>query len=920
MSSLPITSVFNDGYIAEVYESYRRDPASVDESWRQFFRVAESIGSGGASGATQGGYDASLLRKAAAASSLLGAIQRYGHLAVALDPLGSAPPGAAELTPAFHGITDADLQRLPSDALGYDGLGTGADVVQKMRDWYSSGIAYEFEHLGEEGERQWFRQTIESGEATAPLSADEMRALLQRLTEVDGLERFLGLAYVSVKRFSIEGVDALVPMLDAAISYGAKAGTRSAIIGMAHRGRLNVLTHVMGKPYSALFEEFEGRHPDTNAESDTGDVKYHMGYRGTYEVAGAAPVAVELIPNPSHLEVVNPVVAGVARARQRVAGGATDKRDEMSVLPIVVHGDASFPGEGVVPETLNMSLLRGYRVGGTLHIIANNQVGFTTDPIDARSTHYASDLAKGFEIPVVHINADDAEACIQAVRLAIAYRQHFNKDFLIDLVGYRRHGHNEADQPAFTQPMMYKIIADHPTARQVLGARLVRERVMTEDEVNAADSALSVRLNALYQEMKKAGHADTRGDAKDVSAPIPAVADTAVRAEKLVALNEQLLSWPSTFKLHPTMQRTLPRRRDAINTGAIDWGHAESLAFASLLTEGTSVRITGQDAERGTFSHRQAVLHDVNTGETFTPLANLPQSSGAFEIYNSPLSETAVLGFEYGFSVAANDELVLWEAQYGDFANVAQPIMDQFLSAGRAKWKQESGLVMLLPHGYEGQGPEHSSARLERYLQLSAEENMVVAYPTTPAQYFHVLRRQAMRRPRRPLVLMQPKQLLRMAEAASKLEDLSIGSFQPVLDDPTASNTRDAVQRLVFCTGKIYYDLVAGEHPANVAVVRIEELAPWPREVGELVDQYPNVEEVVWAQEEPKNMGAWTYVQPRLRASIGTVTTLRYVGRPERASPAEGYNSAHKVEQARIVKDVLSYSPPTTRKKAGAAR
>jgi 2-oxoglutarate dehydrogenase E1 component len=648
MSSLPITSVFNDGYIAEVYESYRRDPASVDESWRQFFRVAESIGSGGASGATQGGYDASLLRKAAAASSLLGAIQRYGHLAVALDPLGSAPPGAAELTPAFHGITDADLQRLPSDALGYDGLGTGADVVQKMRDWYSSGIAYEFEHLGEEGERQWFRQTIESGEATAPLSADEMRALLQRLTEVDGLERFLGLAYVSVKRFSIEGVDALVPMLDAAISYGAKAGTRSAIIGMAHRGRLNVLTHVMGKPYSALFEEFEGRHPDTNAESDTGDVKYHMGYRGTYEVAGAAPVAVELIPNPSHLEVVNPVVAGVARARQRVAGGATDKRDEMSVLPILVHGDASFPGEGVVPETLNMSLLRGYRVGGTLHIIANNQVGFTTDPIDARSTHYASDLAKGFEIPVVHINADDAEACIQAVRLAIAYRQHFNKDFLIDLVGYRRHGHNEADQPAFTQPMMYKIIADHPTARQVLGARLVRERVMTEDEVNAADSALSVRLNALYQEMKKAGHADTRGDAKDVSAPIPAVADTAVRAEKLVALNEQLLSWPSTFKLHPTMQRTLPRRRDAINTGAIDWGHAESLAFASLLTEGTSVRITGQDAERGTFSHRQAVLHDVNTGETFTPLANLPQSSGAFEIYNSPLSETAVLGFEYG--------------------------------------------------------------------------------------------------------------------------------------------------------------------------------------------------------------------------------------------------------------------------------
>ena len=922
MSSLPITSVFNDGYIAEQYEQYRRDPASVDESWRQFFRFAERIGGAAPQAGVVGTYDATVLRKAAAAASLIGAIRSYGHLAVQLDPLGTPPPGAAELKPEFHGIAEADLEHVPAAAVGEDGSGTAADVVHRMRDLYCGALAYEFEHLGDETERQWFRATIESGTATTPLTPEEKKALLERLTEVDGLERFLGLAYVSVKRFSIEGVDALVPMLDEAIALGAKGGARHIVIGMAHRGRLNVLTHVMGKPYRALFEEFEGRHADTNADSDTGDVKYHMGYAGAHDVAGMGAIAVELVPNPSHLEIVNPVVAGVARARQRVPGAAPNTRDESKVLPIVVHGDASFPGEGVVSETLNLSLLRGYRVGGTLHLIANNQVGFTTDPIDARSTHYASDLAKGFEIPIVHVNGDDAEACVQAIRLGCAYRQRFKKDFLIDLVGYRRHGHNESDQPAFTQPVMYKAIGEHPAPREIFGARLVRERVMTEDEVKAADKAFADRLQQIYTEMKQGGHADTSGDSREPTlTPSPeAGPDTGVRPEKLVALNEQLLGWPSTFKLHPTIQRTLPRRRDAINSGAIDWGHAEALAFASLLTDGTSIRITGQDTERGTFSHRQAVLHDANTGETITPLQTLPQASGAFEIYNSPLSETAVLGFEYGFSIAAADELVLWEAQYGDFANVAQPVIDQFISAGRAKWRQESGLVLLLPHGYEGQGPEHSSARLERFLQLAAEENIIVAYPSSPAQYFHVLRRQAVRRPRKPLVLMQPKSLLRLPAATSRLEDLASGAFKLVVDDPATSQNREAVQRLVFCTGKVYYDLTAAaERPANVALVRVEELAPWPREVSGVVDLYPNVEEVVWAQEEPKNMGAWTYIQPRLRASIGTLTTLRYIGRPERSSPAEGYKSSHDVEQARIIRDVLTYAP-AARRKAGAAR
>ena len=918
MSALPITSVFNDGYIAETYEAYRRDPASVDETWRQFFRVAEQL-AGTTTG--RGAYDASLLRKAAGAAALLSAIQRHGHLAVQIDPLGTPPPGAAELKPEFHGITEADLAQIPASALGADDAGTAADVVHRMRELYCGPIGYEFEHISDETEREWFRTMIESGQATRALSADEKKILLQRLTEVDGLERFLGLAYVSVKRFSIEGLDALVPMLDEAIERGANVGARQVVIGMAHRGRLNVLTHVMGKPYRALLDEFEGHHADTNAESDTGDVKYHMGYSGERDVPGIGSIAVELVPNPSHLEIVNPIVAGIARAKQRVKGAAPNTSNESSVLPIVVHGDASFPGEGVVPETLNMSLLRGYRVGGTLHIIGNNQVGFTTDPLDARSTHYASDLAKGFDIPILHVSADDAESCIQAVRLGIAYRQRFNKDFLIDVVGYRRHGHNEADQPAFTQPVMYKTITEHPTARQVWGARLVRERIVTEDDVKAADKGVADSLQGLYRELKKQAHEESDGADEKQSSTVstPRIA-TAVRAERLVALNEQLLSWPSTFKLHPTIQRTLPRRRDAINTGAIDWGHAEALAFASLLADGVSIRISGQDSERGTFSHRHAVLHDVNTGETYTPLANLPQATGAFEIYNSPLSETAVLGFEYGFSVAAPDELVLWEAQYGDFANVAQPMFDQFISAARAKWRQESGLVLMLPHGYEGQGPEHSSARLERFLQLAADDNMVVAYPSTPAQYFHILRRQAARRPRRPLVLMQPKSLLRLPAATAKLEELATGTFNPVIDDPWASQNRESVQRLVFCTGKIYYDLVAaGEHPANVSLIRVEELAPWPREIGELVDQYPNVDEVVWAQEEPKNMGAWTYVQPRLRASIGTLTTLRYIGRPERSSPAEGYKSSHDEEQARIIRDVLTYAP-VSKRKAGAAR
>src|SRR6478672_3535421 len=635
MPSAPITSVYNDGYIAEVHEAYRRDPASVDESWRQFFRFAEQL-SGVDRSSTTVAADPVYLRKVAGAAALVDAIRQYGHLAVQLDPLGSPPPGAAELTPEFHGITAPDLQLVPALALGFD-VGSGADVTERLRDLYSSTMGFEFAHLGEEAEREWFRETVEHEHLARYLTPEEKRAVLTRLSAVDGLERFIGRAWVNMKRFSIEGTDALVPMLDTLIEDAGRAGAREVVIAMAHRGRINVLTHILGKPYAKIFGEFDGKHAAASAESETGDVKYHLGARTERTLADGRTVGVQLVPNPSHLEVVNPVVTGVARARQRVMLGErlTSEFDPATVTAVLVHGDAAFPGEGIVAESLNLSRLRGYTVGGSLHIILNNQVGFTTDPTDARSTHYASDLAKGFEIPIVHVNADDAEACIQAVRLGIAYRQRFNKDFLIDLVGYRRHGHNEADQPAFTQPLMYKIISGHPTARQVLGARLVRERLATDEEVAAADKAVFDRLQVIYQEIKKEGTADTKPE-RAPALPPSVAPETAVRAEKLVALNEQLLTWPSNFTLHATVQRTLPKRRDAINNGGIDWGHAEALAFASLLTEGVSVRITGQDAERGTFSHRQAVLHDVNTGETYSPMAHLPQADGTFEIYNSP--------------------------------------------------------------------------------------------------------------------------------------------------------------------------------------------------------------------------------------------------------------------------------------------
>lgn len=907
-----ITSVFNDGVVADQFERYRRDPASVDETWRQYFRIAESLFAGTAhaaattAAAAPAAMDVALLTKVAAAASLQQAIRMFGHYAVQLDPLGTPPAGADELSPEFHGLTEADLAQIPGAALGDDRFATARDVIARKRAVYSNNVGFEVWHLEVNEERNWFRRAFRDGILTRPLSADEKKQVLTRLNEVDGLERFLGRAYQGYKRFSVEGTDTLVPMLDAMIDALGREGAKEVVIGMAHRGRLNVLTNVMGKPFETLFAEFEGHHDAADANA-TGDVKYHMGFNGARVVDGRE-VKLRLVPNPSHLEVVNPVIEGVVRALQREPG-KPGARNEHTVVPVAIHGDAAFPGEGIVAETLNISHLNAYRTGGTIHIIVNNQVGFTTDPHDARSTYYASDLAKGFEIPIFHVNADDAEACIIAMRLACAYRATFKKDVLIDLVGYRRHGHNEGDEPMYTQPTRTALIRQHPTVPQVWAARLVREGLMTADEAAAVERGVSQRYAEIHTRFKQSLLAREK-HAPWPAEPVPAVrtVTTQLPAERLQFVNESLLQWPSDFTPNPRLAKQLERRREAMGEqGGIEWGHAEALAFGTLLLDGWSVRLTGQDAERGTFSHRHSVLSDANTGRKYAPLANLPGAKGAFEVYNSALSETAILAFEYGYSVVASDTITLWEAQFGDFVNVAQPIIDQFIVADRAKWGQDSGLVMLLPHGYEGQGPEHSSARLERFLQLCAEGNMTVAYCSTPAQYFHLLRRQALRKNRRPLICMQPKSLLRLPQAASKLDDLVHGGFQPVIDDPMASQHRDDVRRIVFCSGKLYYDLaLAPSRNPHVALVRVEELYPWPHEeIQRIMDLYPAVEQVVWAQEEPKNQGAWTYVQPRLRASAGAAVGVRYVGRPERASPAEGFADAHQTEQARIIATVM---------------
>jgi 2-oxoglutarate dehydrogenase E1 component len=857
--------------------------------------------------------DDTLLGGVAAAMALVKAHRTHGHLAAQLDPLGSQPPGDPALEPELlePPLTPELQARISSRLLRLYVPGqTLAEAFPHLRATYCGTIAYELEHISDHEQRVWLRQAIESGRYRTPLSADEKQRLLARLTEVEGLERYLRKAFLGQKQFSIEGLDVLVPMLDESIALAAEAGAHEVVIGMAHRGRLNVLAHTIGRPYETILREFEGERTldavASDPEGGTGDVKYHLGAEGTRSTA-TGEITVTIAANPSHLEAVDPVVEGRARAEQTDRGTREGVTDPAVALPVLIHGDASFPAQGVVPETLNLSGLAGYTTGGTLHVIANNQIGFTTDPADGRSTRYSSDLAKGFDVPIIHVNADDAEAAIAAIRLALAFRRRFASDVVIDLIGYRRHGHNEQDEPAYTQPLMAAKIASHPTVREQFAEALAAEGVVSEEDADGLVREVDTQLRAAHERLKSSFSAPRPVREGHIPRENGTQVVTAVPAQRLRELNRQLLTVPEGFMVHPKLWKALERRLAALEEGGIDWGQAEALAFASLLVEGIPIRFTGQDTERGTFSHRHLVLHDATNGEVATPIQRLPDATASFEIFNSPLSELAALGFEYGYSVAAGETLVLWEAQFGDFVNGAQVIVDQFLVSGLSKWKQTSRLTLLLPHGYEGNGPEHSSARLERFLQLAAQENIRVANATTAAQHFHLLRRQALDASGRPLIVMTPKGLLRLKAAASALTDLAEGSFRPVLDDPGAD--RERVRRLVLCSGKVYYDLVgheARQEADHVAVARIEQLYPFPVAAArDLVAGYPHLEELVWAQEEPQNMGAFRAIRHRLEEALPEGVQLRYVGRPWRASPSEGYPTAHLREQDRIVREAL---------------
>jgi len=860
-------------------------------------------------------YADEMLRAVAAGMTIISSFRRHGHLAATLDPLGTPPQGDPALDWHSYALTPSVMSAIPASIFRTKVPGdTLADVVTELRRTYSSTIAYEVEHIANITQREWLRDYIESGAHFVKLAPDKARNVLERLTKVETFERYLRKTYIGAKTFSIEGLDVMVPMLEETITLLAADGVPTTVLGMAHRGRLATIAHVVNRPYEELLAEFEAADvsgSDEGSSDVTGDVKYHHGATGTYR-SPSGDVAVVLANNPSHLEAVDGVVEGRTRALQTDRHAAQATLDVGRAAPILIHGDAAFSAQGVVAEVLNLQALAGYATGGTIHIISNNQVGFTTDPSAARSTRYASDLAKGFDVPIVHVNADDVDACIAAVHLAIDFRRRFGHDVIIDLIGYRRFGHNETDEPTYTQPDMYERIRTHPTVRELYAQKLIAQSVVTADDVNALVADATSRVTAAHERVKS-------GSWHDGAIALPPKGEgslarvvTSVESERLLGWNAELLRVPDGFTIHPKLARQLDRHRDAFaGGGETDWALAEAFAFASLLTGGTPIRLTGQDTERGTFSHRHLVFHDAKTNATYAPIAHLDGATANIEIYNSPLSEYACLGFEYGYSVEAPDALVLWEAQFGDFNNGAQIIIDQFIAAGRAKWGESSRLVLLLPHGYEGGGPEHSSARIERFLQLSAEGNVQVANCSTASQYFHLLRLQARAPKALPLVIFTPKSLLRMKAASGTLDDLATGSFRPVIEDPRFADRRDGVERVLLCSGKVYYDLLGAEELARAdttAIVRVELLSPLPvDDIIGVLSSYPKLRSVTWVQEEPENMGARAHVRRRIveRLPFG-IKELGYAGRPYRASPSEGYGGAHAVEQTRIVRAALT--------------
>ncbi len=934
----------NGPFIEELYGRFAADPSSVDSDWAAFFRelcddapgvlkalegaswsprAARVIAYGSENGVENGAEDAAepedirrATRDSIQALMLIGAYRVSGHLYCRLDPLGlERHVPHTELDPASYGFTEADLDRpVRIHNLGY-AQASVAQIVDALRKTYCGTVGVEYMHITSAEEKAWIQDRIEGARNHTDFTERGKATIFERLCEAEAFERFLHVRYPGTKRFGLDGGEALIPALEQILKRGSQLGVEEVVIGMPHRGRLSVLAHVLSKPYAAIFAEFQGMSHKPEEIGGSGDVKYHLGASADRDFDGVN-VHLSLAANPSHLEAVNPVVVGKVRAKQRQRGDRARRR----VLGILMHGDAAFAGQGIVAETFGLSDIAGYRTGGTIHIVVNNQIGFTTKPSATRASRYPTEIAKSVQAPIFHVNGDDVEAVIHVTRIATEFRDTFRKDVVIDIWSYRRFGHNESDEPGFTQPLMYEAIGAHPTVAAVYGERLVAEGALSREQVEAVAAACRRKLEDAFEASKtyKPNKADWLEGEWASLTTAPSLEErrgkTDLAPETLAEIGRALTAVPGDFNLNPKLERFLDARRAMFETGeGVDWATAEAAAFGSALIEGHMVRLSGQDCRRGTFSQRHAVFIDQRTEASYTPLAHIRDGQGRFVARDSPLAEASVLGFEYGMSLADPHILVLWEAQFGDFANGAQFIIDQFIASGETKWLRMSGLVLLLPHGYEGQGPEHSSARLERYLQLCGEDNIQVCNITSPANYFHALRRQLRRSFRKPLIVMTPKSLLRHRRCVSALADFGPGtSFRRVLSEPGLPVDAVDVRRVVLCTGKVFYDLLAAreEHRIkDVALIRVEQLYPFPQiSLGAELARYPDAE-IVWCQEEPRNMGAWTFIDRRIEDLLATVDTAadrpRFVGRPEAASPATGLNARHAREQSTLVNEAL---------------
>jgi 2-oxoglutarate dehydrogenase E1 component len=913
----------NLAYVLELYERYQTNPGAFDPATQAFFNHWSPPALDSDGHALSNGYAAAPqfpLEKIVGAVNYAQAVRGYGDMIGNLNPLGFAPKGDPSLNMAAHRINEADLQALPASLIGgpiAQHAANALDAINQLKALYCNTLGYDFEHLADRDERAWFSEVIEGGHFRTPKMPVDAADVLYQLSRVEAFEVFLNRVYPGKHRFSIEGVDMLVPILNEMIHLCGAGGVQQVFIGMAHRGRLNVLAHVMRVQYSSFIAQFNDTLEMTQKwlqEGYLSDVKYHDGAHLDKKTRDGHIVSVTLAPNPSHLEAVNPVVEGMARAAatQMQQRGPGHLNAGVS-LPILIHGDAAFPGQGIVAETLNMCKLEGYKTGGTIHIITNNQVGFTTDSKDARSTVYASDLARGFQIPIVHVNADDPLACIEAARIAHAYRSQFKNDIVIDLIGYRRYGHNEADDPTLTQPEMYQRVKEMPRVRERFAQNLIAQNAATQADIDQLMLDAKANLDAAKELFHR--EEEPKPSLEKPPAGAARMAETAVPLQRLRELSEGLFNFPAGFAIQERLRKVILERRAAFDTPsepALDWAAAEELAFASILADGHPIRLTGQDVQRGTFSHRHAVLHDQETFTPHSPLQHLPQAQASFDIANSPLTENGAIGFEYGFNIQAPNALVVWEAQYGDFINGAQTTIDEFVTSARDKWGQKPSLVLLLPHGYEGAGPDHSTGRLERFLQMAADMNMRIVNCTTAAQYFHMLRRQALllQTDPLPLIVMSPKSLLRDKMIKSSVEDLTRGKFQLIIDDARARQTPDKITRLVLCSGKLAIDLLKSPHreaDTKTALVRLEQLYPLkPEDLDALVKSYPKVKELAWAQEEPQNAGAWDFIYPYL-IDVADNNKLKrpvYYGRPRLSSPSEGLSSMHKHTQEKLMNSV----------------